>query len=145
MEVRLLGLAHRVDIRMSAVARLDMEEVRSEGLLGARYPKPGAHRMNTGRGIFEREADGRSVPYNAAQLVDAISPDHGSGYQRRCDLEITFDDDALKNPRNAPAEARRRWKTLVSAGEGVRGDVVRGEGAGPTMWDRRCPSTHRHG
>jgi hypothetical protein len=44
------------------------------------------------------------VPYNAAQLVDAISLDYESGYEGRGDLEITFDDDALKNPSNAPAE-----------------------------------------
>jgi hypothetical protein len=37
-------------------------------------------------------------------LVDAISLDYESGYEGRGDLEITFDDDALKNPSNAPAE-----------------------------------------
>ncbi|MBV8917350.1 hypothetical protein [Bradyrhizobium sp.] len=45
--------------------------------------------MNTGRGIRGREADGRPVPYNAAQLVDAISLDYESGYKGRGDLEIT--------------------------------------------------------
>jgi hypothetical protein len=43
------------------------------------YPEPVVDRMNTGRGIRGREADGRPVPYNAAQLVDAISLDYESG------------------------------------------------------------------
>jgi hypothetical protein len=101
--------------------------------------------MNTGRGIRGREADGRPVPYNAAQLVDAISLDYESGYKGRGDLEITFDDDAVKNPSNAPAEGQTTLEDSVSAGEGARGDVVQGEGAGPRMRDRRCPSTHRNG
>jgi hypothetical protein len=79
------------------------------------------------------------------QLVDAISLDDESGYKGRGDLEITFDDDALKNPSNAPAEGQTTLEDSVSAREGVRGDVVRGEGAGPRMRDRRCPLTHRHG
>ena len=33
----------------------------------------------------EREADGRPVPYNAAQLADAISLDYESGYKGRGD------------------------------------------------------------
>jgi hypothetical protein len=78
-------------------------------------------------------------------LVDAISLDYESGYEGRGDLEITFDDDALKNPSNAPAEGRTTLEDSVSAGEGVRGDAVRGEGAGPRMGDRRCPLPHRHG
>jgi len=60
----------------------------------------------------EREADGRPVPYNAARLVDAISLDYESGYQGRGDLEITFDDDAQKNPEQCacrgPDEVGRR-------------------------------------
>jgi hypothetical protein len=71
--------------------------------------------------------------------------DYESGYKGRGDLEITFDDDALKNPSNAPAEGQTTLEDSVSAGEGVRGDVVRGEGAGPRMRDRRCPLPHRHG
>ena len=35
-----------------------------------------------------------------------ISLDYESGYKGRGDLEITFDDDALKNPSNAPAEGQ---------------------------------------
>ena len=85
------------------------------------------------------------VPYNAAQLLDAISLDYESGDIRRGDLEITFDDDALKNPSNAPAEGQTTLEDSVSAGEGVPGDVVRGEEAGPRMRHRRCPLTHRHG
>ena len=61
--------------------------------MGAPYPEPVVDRMNTGRGIRSRP-----VPYNVAQLVDAISLDYESGYKGRGDLEITFDDDALKNP-----------------------------------------------
>ena len=79
------------------------------------------------------------------QLVDAISLDYESGYKGRGDLEITFDDDALKNPSNAPAEGQTRLEDSVSAGESVRGDVVRDKGAGPRMRDWRCPLTHRHG
>ena len=109
------------------------------------YPEPVVDRMNTGRGIHGREADGRPVPYNAAQLVDAISLDYRSGYKGCGDLEITFSDDALKNPNNVPAEGQTTLEDSVSAGEGVRGDVVRGERAGPRMRDRRCPLTHRHG
>jgi hypothetical protein len=104
------------------------------------YPEPVVDRMNTGRGIRSRP-----VPYNVAQLVDAISLDYESGYKGCGDLEITFDDDALKNPSNAPAEGKTTLEDSVSAGAGVRGDVVRGEGAGPRMRDRRCPLTHRHG
>jgi hypothetical protein len=54
------------------------------------------------------------VPYNAAQLVDAISLDHESGYEGRGDLEITFDDDALKNPSDAPSEGQT---TLEDSGQ----------------------------
>ena len=108
--------------------------------MGAPYPEPVVDRMNTGRGIRSRP-----VPYNVAQLVDAISLDYESGYKGRGDLEITFDDDALKNPSNAPAEGKTTLEDSVSAGAGVRGDVVRGEGAAPRMRDRRCPLTDRHG
>jgi len=50
--------------------------------------------------------------------------------------------------RGARHQTRRKRDPVedeVSAGEGVRGDVVRGEGAGPRMRDRHCPLTHRHG
>jgi hypothetical protein len=68
------------------------------------------------------------VPYNAAQLVDAISLDYESGYEGRGDLEITFDDDALKNPSNAPAEGQTTLedrsapgKVFAAMSSGVRG------------------------
>ena len=77
-------------------------------------PEPVVDRMNTGRGIRGREADGHPVAYNAALLVDAISLDHESGYKGRGDLEITFDHDALKNPSNAPAEGQT---TLEDSGQ----------------------------
>jgi hypothetical protein len=53
--------------------------------------------------LEDRENDGKPVPYNAAQLVDAMTLDYANGYEGRGDLDISFDDDNLKNPSNAPS------------------------------------------
>jgi predicted ABC-type ATPase len=50
----------------------------------------------------EREEEGKPpVPYTHAQIVDAVTLDYASGYEGRGDLDITFDDDALREPSNA--------------------------------------------